>query len=112
MNLSDIKKWIGQGLLSSSSALTEDQAKNIFKLFKIPVVDEKRETDEKGVLEACRKTGFPVVLKGIGKTILHKTEKGLVRIGLNSFDEVKTALREMEESAGGDIEAFLVQPVI
>ena len=112
MKQADNEKWIQEGLLSSSKALTEDQAKSIFRLFKIPVVDEKRETDEKGVLDACQKTGFPVVLKGIGKTILHKTEKGLVRVGLSSEDAVQKALKEMQVSAGEAVEAFLVQPVI
>ncbi len=112
MKITDIEKQIEDGLLSPSKSLTEDQAKNIFKLFKIPVVDEKREAEEEGVLDACRKTGFPVVVKGIGKTLLHKTEKGLVRVGLNTEDQVQKALKEMKASAGDNIEAFLVQPVI
>ncbi len=112
MKNTDIEKWIEKGLLSSSKAFIEDQAKSIFRLFKIPVVDEKRETRTEGVLKACRETGFPVVLKGIGKTILHKTEKGLVRVGLNSEDQVQKALGEMKDSSGWAIEAFLIQPVI
>ncbi len=112
MKITDIEKQIEEGLASPLKSLTEDQAKKIFKLFKIPVVDETREAEEEGVLDACQRTGFPVVVKGIGKTLLHKTEKGLVRVGLNTEDQVQKALKEMKESAGGDIEAFLVQPVI
>ena len=112
MNRTDIEKWIEQGLSSSSRSLTEDRAKAVFRLFNIPVVDEKREATEEGVLESCKKTGFPVVLKGIGNTILHKTEKGLVRVGLNTLDEVQRAVEEMRASAGESLEAFLVQPVI
>ncbi|MFA5904184.1 MAG: acetate--CoA ligase family protein [Desulfobacula sp.] len=112
MKMTDIEKRIEDGLSSPSKSLTEDQAKLIFKSFKIPVVDEKLETEEEGVFDACRKTGFPVVLKGIGRTLLHKTEKGLVRVGLSSEEQVKKVLMEMKESAGAAIEAFLVQPVI
>ncbi|MFA5906553.1 MAG: acetate--CoA ligase family protein, partial [Desulfobacula sp.] len=95
MNRIDIEKWIEEGLSSSSKSLTEDRAKTVFRGFNIPVVDEKRETTEEGVLASCRTTGFPVVLKGIGNTVLHKTEKGLVRVGLNTPDEVRRAVKEM-----------------
>src|SRR3989339_1764244 len=100
MNRIDIEKWIEEGLSSSSKSLTEDRAKAVFRRFNIPVVDEKRETTEEGVLASCRTTGFPVVLKGIGNSILHKTEKGLVRVGLNTPDEVRRAVKKMQASAG------------
>ncbi|MBU8848253.1 MAG: acetate--CoA ligase family protein [Desulfobacterales bacterium] len=112
MKLTDVQKLINERLLTSSKALAEDEAKKIFKLFHIPVVEEKRETDVNQVLDACRKTGFPVVLKGIGADILHKTESGLVRVGLSTEDQVRDAVREMKKSVEDDIEAFLVQPVV
>ena len=118
MKLTDIQKLINERLLSSSKIISisksmpEDEAKKIFKLFHIPVVEEKKETDVDRVLTACRKTGFPVVLKGIGATILHKTESGLVRVGLNTRDQVLDAVDEMKKSAKDSIEAFLIQPVV
>jgi acyl-CoA synthetase (NDP forming) len=112
MKPTDVQKLINSRLLSSSNAMTEDVAKKIFKLFNIPVVEEKRETDTNQILEACKKTGFPVVLKAIGKTILHKTEKGLVAVGLNDEGQVLDAVKKMKLSAQDTIDAFLVQPVI
>ena len=98
MKLSDVKELIRLRLKSSTPCLAEDEAKKIFHMFGIPVVKEKRETSETAILAACRKTGFPVVLKGSGKNIMHKTESGLVRVGLNSEDEVRKALEEMNRS--------------
>ena len=112
MKLTDVQKLINERLLTSSKVLVEDEAKKIFKLFDIPIVEEKRETDVNRILEACQKTGFPVVIKGIGANILHKTESGLVRVGLNTEDQVCDAVREMKKSAEDDIEAFLIQPVV
>ncbi len=112
MKLTDVQKLINERLLISSKVLVEDEAKKIFKLFDIPIVEEKRETDVNRILEACQKTGFPVVIKGIGANILHKTESGLVRVGLNTEDQVCDAVREMKKSAEDDIEAFLIQPVV
>ncbi|MBC2704065.1 acetate--CoA ligase family protein [Desulfobacula sp.] len=112
MKLTDVQKLINERLLTSSKVLVEDEAKKIFKLFDIPIVEEKRETDVNRILEACQKTGFPVVIKGIGANILHKTESGLVRVGLNTEDQVCDAVREMKKFAEDDIEAFLIQPVV
>lgn len=106
----DIGNWIE--LSDTPKALSEDSAKKIFQRFNIPVVPEIRGTQEEDILKACRETGFPVVLKGIGPGILHKTEKGLVRVGLASETEVRGAFQEMKVSAPEDIEAFLVQPVV
>ena len=120
MKLTDIQKLIDARLKASSKinsipipkSIPEDEAKKIFALFNIPVVEEKRETDIDQILSACRETGFPVVLKGISTNILHKTEKGLVRVGLNDESQVVNAVKEMNISAKDDIDAFLIQPVV
>ena len=112
MKLMDIQKLINARLNDYSLTITEDVAKKIFALFHIPVVEEKQETDVNQILEACRETGFPVVLKGISTSILHKTEKGLVRVGLNDEKKVLEAVKEMKISAENTIESFLIQPVV
>ncbi len=120
MKLTDIQKLIDARLKASSKinsipipkSIPEDEAKKIFALFNIPVVEETRETDIDQILSACRETGFPVVLKGISTNILHKTEKGLVRVGLNDESQVVNAVKEMNISAKDDIDAFLIQPVV
>ncbi|WP_300457596.1 acetate--CoA ligase family protein [Desulfobacula sp.] len=112
MKQTDVQELINARLQSSSTVMTEDEAKKIFSVFHIPVVQEIRESDMDRVPAACRTIGFPVVLKGIGKTILHKTEAGLVRVGVNTADQAREAITEMNASAGGKIEAFLVQPVV
>jgi len=56
--------------------------------------------------------GFPVVLKGLGTNITHKTERGLVRVNLRSHEEVRQAFRQIKESAGTDWEGCLIQPMI
>jgi len=114
MKLTDIQPLIDGRLAASltSNSLPEDTAKKIFALFHIPVVKEIRATDINQILSACQKTGFPVVLKGVSETIFHKTEKGLVRVGLSDESQVLNAVKEMNVSAADDIDAFLVQPVV
>ena len=114
MKLSDIQNLIDIRLESTSisKSISEDEAKKIFALFHIPVVGEKRETNTNFILSACHETGFPVVLKGIGANILHKTEKGLVRVGLHDETSVLDAVKEMKISAKNNIDAFLIQPLV
>ena len=113
MKFIDIQELIDTKLKSSVKSMAEDEAKRIFKLFHIPVVEEKQtSTDTDKILDACNQTGFPIVLKAAGTNILHKTESGLVQVGLNSDNQVLDAVKKMKNSAGEDIESFLVQPVI
>ncbi len=113
MQLIDIQELINEKLKFLVKSLAEDEAKRIFKLFNIPVVQEEQtNVDACNVLTACKKTGFPIVLKAAGSNILHKTESGLVQVGLNNKNQVFDAVKMMKESAGDDIESFLIQPVI
>ena len=63
--------------------------------------------------EACalaREIGYPVVLKGSGPDILHKTEAKMVRIGLSDDDAVAAAYQSLSGHAG--VLQVLVQPML
>ena len=56
--------------------------------------------------------GLPVVLKGLGARLTHKTERGLVKVNLRSEEEVRRAYGEIKSSAGTDWEGCLIQPLV
>jgi acyl-CoA synthetase (NDP forming) len=61
---------------------------------------------------AAQSIGFPLVLKCLVADLIHKTEAGLVEVGLRSADELAAAARAMLErarAAGGSILGLLVQ---
>jgi acetate---CoA ligase (ADP-forming) len=61
---------------------------------------------------AAAELGVPVALKAQGRTILHKTELGAVRVGLSGPEEAAAAAAAMDEAlaaAGKVRESFLVQ---
>jgi acetyl coenzyme A synthetase (ADP forming)-like protein len=65
--------------------------------------------------EAARKAGeigFPLVLKAAGPAILHKTEVGGVRLGLNDEDAVRGAYIEMSSRLGSDMTGAILQEMI
>jgi acyl-CoA synthetase (NDP forming) len=105
------EKVIDADLLSQACPiLAEDEAKRFFKQFNIPVVEEITAREEAEVLNACHQIGYPVVLKGICPSKPHKTEAGLVRVGLNNDDQVRSALAQMAQMHQDQLDRWLVQP--
>ena len=97
---------------SKSGALNEHQSKLLLKAYGVPVVDETVVAGVSDAVDAARSLGFPVVLKGLGQTLLHKTERRLVHLNLTTPESVETAARAIIEEAGSALEGLLVQPQI
>jgi acyl-CoA synthetase (NDP forming) len=75
----------------------------------IPFVEHRAvDTVEEAVL-AADTLGYPVVLKGRGAKLAHKSELGLVVVGVSSAAQLRDAARRMQE-AGSDagMEGFIV----
>ena len=68
----------------------------------MPFARELLADDAAGSASAARTLGFPVVLKLCGDAIAHKTERGLVRLGLRDEAQVETAARELLAAARPD----------
>jgi acyl-CoA synthetase (NDP forming)/GNAT superfamily N-acetyltransferase len=63
------------------------------------------------VVEAAERIGFPVVAKVADPGVVHKTDRGLVRTGLTSPDEVLRAVAAFRTELGTE-PAVLVQPQV
>ena len=61
---------------------------------------------------AATDVGFPVVVKVAEPGIVHKTDRGLVRVGLTSSDDVVAAVRAFGLELGQEAVPVLVQPVV
>ena len=103
-----IKTAVKQGIQS----FNEDKAKDIFKQLGLPVVQEIRIENMADLHGAAQTIGFPVVLKGIARQILHKTEAGMVDVGITNEADLKKSAQKMKSLAGDGFEAFLLQPMI
>ncbi|MBW2356775.1 MAG: acetate--CoA ligase family protein, partial [Deltaproteobacteria bacterium] len=108
----DPQRLIDTALSEERPALADADAKALLANHGIPLVPEARVQSVAEAAEAARRTGFPVVLKGYGPNLLHKTEQGLVRPGLASAEAVAAAAEAMAQSAGAQLEGFLVQPQV
>jgi acyl-CoA synthetase (NDP forming) len=61
---------------------------------------------------AASEIGFPVAVKAVGPTILHKTDVGGVRLGLTDARAVVAACREMSMRLQDSVTDFLVQAMV
>lgn len=93
-------------------ALTELESKQFLKPYGVPVVNEVLAATVAQAVKAAQTIGFPVVLKGLGKELLHKTELQLVHLNLNDAASVEAAAGIIEKNAGAKLEGFLVQPQV
>ncbi len=94
------------------TALTEAESKAVLKQYGVPVVEEKIAATLEEAVAAAEEIRFPVVLKGLGAKLTHKTERGLVRLNLKDAGDVRRAAKQVAASAGADLEGYLIQPML
>jgi len=100
-------------LAAADGDLTESEAKRVLAAYGVPVVEERlvRSADE--AVAAARALGYPVVLKAESPTLLHKTELGVVKLGLGDDAALREAYGEIVAAAKGhELRGVLVQPML
>lgn len=69
-------------------------------------------TDAEEAFEAAMRIAQPVALKAIGPNLLHKSDRGGVRLGLQTECDAREAFIEMKSRLGDDMTAAYIQPMI
>jgi acetyltransferase len=77
------------------TTLSEAASKRLLAGYGVPVLDEREAGEPDGAVAAAEAIGYPVVAKLCGDAIAHKTERGLVRLGLRDADAVRAATSEL-----------------
>jgi len=94
--------------------LSEADSKQLLRQHGVPVLDERVAHDADDAARAADELGYPVVAKLLGDAIAHKTERGLVRLGLTDSTAVRTAAADLLAAAtpeDGEV-AVLVAPMV
>jgi acyl-CoA synthetase (NDP forming) len=77
--------------------INEYDAKRLLAAFGVPVAREYRVATVAEATRAARELGYPVVLKALSDDIPHKTELGLVAVGIAGDDELARAFARLRE---------------
>lgn len=102
--LSDGEGWLGA---SEVAALLD--------CYGLPLVETRILAGPAEAAAAAAEMGVPVAIKAIAKGLLHKSDAGGVRLGLQGARQVKKAAEEMAgavDRAGHRLEGLLVQPMV
>ncbi len=99
---------------ATSRTLSEAESKKFLGAVGLPLLSEHLATDPEAAGQAATAMGFPVVAKLCGEGIAHKTERGLVRLGLGDEEAVRQAASELLAEARDEDGAVsvLVAPMV
>ena len=102
---------------AAGPALTEREAKAVLGAYGVPVVAESLAGDAEAAVRAADASGYPVVLKVESPALPHKTEAGVIRLGLGGPEAVRVAFAEVMANArraapDAPINGVLVQPMV
>ena len=93
-------------IISGQTTLSETKSKSLLQQFGVVFAAEIEVTLDGDPIEkavkAAEQIGFPVVVKLCGDSIAHKTERGLVRLGVDSASATAIAVGELLAKATTD----------
>ncbi|MGY0059302.1 acetate--CoA ligase family protein [Streptomyces sp. LZ34] len=100
-----------QALLRPGEQLSEHAAKQLLRAYGIRVPREQLVTSAAAAVRAAGLVGYPVAMKASAPQLAHKTELGLVRLGLTSASQVRDTYRDLTDIAryeGVELDGVLV----
>ncbi|MEL0108028.1 MAG: acetate--CoA ligase family protein [Rhodospirillaceae bacterium] len=107
-----IQETISQARKSGRKALDESNGKQLLAEFGVTVPQSIVTKDAATAAGDVSNLKFPVVVKVMSADILHKSDAGGVKVGLQNADEVSQAIAEMAkqpEIKKADVDGYLVE---
>ena len=105
-------KIIEEAIKRGVKTLSEYESKLLLTEYGIPVTSEKTATTEEDTVAAAADIGYPVVLKGSGEEISHKTEFDLIALDLKSETDVREAYKRLTSNPKAPVKEVLVQQMV
>jgi acyl-CoA synthetase (NDP forming) len=103
---------IEDALSRGDTNLDEIEAKQLFQAYGIPVVDGGVAADSEQAVGMAQDVGFPVVMKGASRRIMHKSEAGLVMVDLHDEEAVRGCFKELMRRGDGQLDGVLVERMV
>ena len=105
-------KLIDDAVKRGAKSLSEYESKLLLAEYGIPITAEAVVTTQDEAVAKASEIGYPVVLKGSGESISHKTELNLIALNLKSEEDVRQAFKELTGNKKADVKEVLVQQMI
>jgi 3-hydroxypropionyl-CoA synthetase (ADP-forming) len=91
----DIQKILMQAIGEKRRLLSEDMGKALISQYGMNVPPGKRVTHANELRPAARKLGYPLVVKVMAPDLIHKSDRGAVKIGIQKYSELRRVTEEL-----------------
>lgn len=114
--MSTTQKIFEETIKTSHKVITEEASKSILKTYgvKVPPYALVKSADE--AVAAAKKIGYPLVMKIVSPQILHKTDVGGVKVGLDNDTDVKKTFNDMygrlSKKKGVEVKGVLLEKMV
>ncbi len=96
--------------------ITEESSKSILKTYGVQVPPYALVTSADEAAKEAKKIGFPLVMKVVSPQILHKTDVGGVKVGLDNVNDVKKTFTDMygrlSKKKGVQVKGILLEKMV
>jgi acetyl coenzyme A synthetase (ADP forming)-like protein len=107
---------LAEALSDGGRWLKPDEIARLFACYDLPLAEWRLASTPEEAGAAADELGGQVALKAVAEKVVHKTEAGAVRLGLEGADAVRVAATDMaarvHRSSGAEVERFLVQRMV
>jgi acetate---CoA ligase (ADP-forming) len=112
LRVDEAREFIALAFERGEGWLTPAEARSVLTAFGIPVARSRVAAGWNEVRRAAKEIGFPVVLKAIGPTLLHKSDVGGVKLDLANVAALRRAFQDLQQRLGHRVTGFLVQEMV
>ena len=85
--------------MMNRKVLTEYESKRLLEIYEIPVCKEYRVQSMEEAIQNAQSLGYPLVMKIDSPDILHKSDAGVVKVGIQDQEELILAYSELIQNA-------------
>ncbi|MEK6931256.1 MAG: acetate--CoA ligase family protein, partial [Thermoproteota archaeon] len=114
--MNSVKKVFEDTIQTSHKVITEELSKSILKTYGIKVPPFALVTSAEEAVKQAKKIGFPLVMKVVSPQILHKTDVGGVKVGLDNVNDVKKTFKDMygrlSKKKGVEVKGILLEKMV
>jgi acetyl-CoA synthetase (ADP-forming) len=93
--MSTVEEILAAAQSNQRTALTEFESKQLLENIGLPITRQVLCTTKADALSAAQGLGFPVVMKLMAESVIHKTDVGAVKLGLTDDAAVETAFDDL-----------------
>jgi len=114
--MSSVTKVFEETITTDHRVITEEISKSVLKKYGVKVPGYALVNSTKEATKVARKLGYPLVMKVVSPQILHKTDVGGVKVGLQNEKEVKRAFNDMykrlSKKKGVQLKGILLEKMV